>query len=33
MESRVKMPDAPGIGFEKKKELYAVMRKLLRKAP
>jgi hypothetical protein len=29
----VQMPDTPGIGFEKKKELYAVMKKLLRKAP
>jgi L-alanine-DL-glutamate epimerase-like enolase superfamily enzyme len=33
VDGRVQMPDTPGIGFEKKKELYAVMKKLLRKAP
>ena len=33
VDGRVQMPDAPGIGFEKKKELYAMMKKLLRKAP
>ena len=27
-DSHVKMPDAPGIGFELKNELYAVMRRL-----
>jgi L-alanine-DL-glutamate epimerase-like enolase superfamily enzyme len=29
VDSRIRMPDAPGIGFERKNDLYAVMRTLL----
>jgi L-alanine-DL-glutamate epimerase-like enolase superfamily enzyme len=32
-DSRVKMPDLPGIGFEAKGDLYAVMKPLLEMAP
>ncbi len=32
-DSRVKMPDVPGIGFEAKNDLYEVMKPLLRQAP
>ncbi len=32
-KSRVKMPDIPGIGFEAKNDLYAVMKPLLETAP
>ena len=32
-DSRVAMPDVPGIGFEAKNALYAVMKKLLEEAP
>ena len=32
-DGRVPMPDVPGIGFETKKELYAVMKPLMEQAP
>jgi L-alanine-DL-glutamate epimerase-like enolase superfamily enzyme len=32
-DSRIKMPDIPGIGFEAKNELYAVMKPLIGAAP
>jgi L-alanine-DL-glutamate epimerase-like enolase superfamily enzyme len=33
VESRVRLPDVPGIGFEAKNNLYAVMKPLLESAP
>jgi hypothetical protein len=33
VDSRVPMPDVPGIGFEAKNALYAVMKPMLEMAP
>jgi hypothetical protein len=33
VDSRVPMPDVPGIGFEAKNKLYAVMKGILEAAP
>jgi len=33
VDSRVPMPDVPGVGFEAKNNLYAVMKPLMESAP